>query len=323
MLLGQLLALVLTLANSSIIDFDWTYFGLSSFQVQWILLLNAALLCQVRSWLARLSRIKAGCFAFAMVIAVTLICSLLGQVLVLPSVSWALLAEHLLFSAILGGVILRYLYLQQQLENRQRSEARARLDALQARIHPHFLFNALNTVASLVAIDSQKAEKTIEDLAELLRASLKQPSVVPVASELALCSRYMAIESLRFGSRLRYRETIDAQAEDLLEKSFIPNLLLQPLLENAIQHGIQAKRAGGDIVCAVKTDGGSLFIEVTNPLPDRSVSRQSGNRIALDNIRDRLKACFGSEAALSVVSNEEHFCAVVKVPLGKDRDRFE
>lgn len=317
-LLGEMLALVLAIASTGLARFSWMDFGLSSLLIQWIILLSAALLCRLRDWLADQHRIAAGVIAYALVLVVGAFCLLGGQWLMLAEgLRWLVFVEQAVIVALVSGVVLRYLYLQQQLENQRTAEAQARLDALQARIQPHFLFNSLNTVASLIGFDNDQAETMIEDLSELLRASMRKPALVAVSDELTLCRSYMAIEAARFGDRLRYLEEIDPLVDDLVREAKIPNLLLQPLLENAIRHGIQAKKSGGNIVCAVKKDETQLFIEVSNPIPDTEALPQSGNRIALDNIRQRLVTCFGSRAGLTIKKTDEFYCASVFLPLAK------
>ena len=143
---------------------------------------------------------------------------------------------------------LRYNYIQRSLHTREESELHARIQALQSRIRPHFLFNSMNIIASLIPVDPDVAETVVEDLSELFRASLQEEgSEVSIEEELALCRRYTRIEYLRLGERLN----IEWQIEDAVESVKIPLLTLQPLLENAIYHGIQPMPEGGTITVSL------------------------------------------------------------------------
>ncbi len=294
-LLGELLALALTLAVSPSLQLNWTRLGTHSFLIQWVVLLSAALLCPLRFWLMNIPAWVAGLLCFFLVMVVTLICSVLGLAAmdIWRWPDWPVVANNLLIAAIFGGVVLRYLYVQQQWHNQQQAELTARVQALQARIQPHFLFNSMNTIASLIAIDPIKAERLVEDLASLFRASLAEPGLVRLADELELCRQYMAIEQLRLGDRLRVVWQLPS-AEDLQQR-LIPSLLLQPLLENAIVHGISPRPEGGEIRVMVGVVGEQVQIQVLNPVAE-SGSERRGSHMALDNIRHRLSVYFGPTA---------------------------
>ena len=144
---------------------------------------------------------------------------------------------------------LRYNYVRRSLQRREESELHARIQALQSRIRPHFLFNSMNIIASLIPVDPAAAETVVEDLSELFRASLQEEgSEVSIDDELALCRRYMRIEFLRLGKRLN----INWQIEVVTDSVRIPLLTLQPLLENAVYHGIQPLPEGGTITVSIK-----------------------------------------------------------------------
>ncbi|GAB3111443.1 sensor histidine kinase [Pseudomaricurvus hydrocarbonicus] len=343
-LLGELLALALTLADSGLGRFDWEGLGLRSFLMQWIVLLSAALLCPLRFRLSRLPAWLAGALCYLLVLGVTLLCSGLGL--------WGVdgwqdddldtLLGNLLLAAIFAGVVLRYLYVQQQWSNQQKAELSARLQALQSRIQPHFLFNSMNSIASLIATRPELAERLVEDLSSLFRASLAEPGLVALADELDLCHQYLEIEKTRLGDRLQVRWRVDPVLGEGSIPCRIPSLLLQPLLENAIQHGIQPLPEGGLVTIDVGLQGEQLTLGVTNPVPGKvtetafghsgasinspdTATGSSGNRIALDNIRHRLQAYFGDAASFSaqfetfeaesadVESDAELHCFVVRL----------
>ncbi|UHQ54206.1 sensor histidine kinase [Microbulbifer sp. YPW16] len=290
-MMGELLAVVLVLAVDGLREFSWQRLGLFSLTTQWVILPAAALLCRLRPRLARLSPRRAGALSFAVVLAV-LGAVMLAQQWWLANLSgqpldlWAL-GGNLLLGAICAGVVLRYAFVQQQLHNQQRAELGARIEALQSRIRPHFLFNSLNSLASLIAVDPDRAERLVEELSALFRASLAEPKMVSLAQELALARRYMEIEALRLGERLQQ----DWQVNDDLADVQVPSMLLQPLLENAVLHGVARIRGGGCIRVQVSQEADRLAVWIDNPLPAESPQEHAaGNGMALENIRQRLAA---------------------------------
>ncbi|MBB3061039.1 sensor histidine kinase [Microbulbifer rhizosphaerae] len=295
-LMGELLALVLVLAVDGLRQFDWQRLGLVSLTVQWVVLPAAALLCRLRSLLAQLSHKLAGGLSFAAVLGVVL-AVMAAQQWWLAGLSqssfdyWQWLGNCLL-GAICAGVVLRYAYVQQQLHNQQQAELGARIQALQSRIRPHFLFNSMNSLASLIAVDPVRAERLVEDLSALFRASLAEPRLVPLEQELALAKRYLEIESLRLGERLYQRW----QIADGLGHTEVPAMLLQPLLENAVLHGVARLREGGEIAVQLGVVDGQLQMVIENPLPEGGPSAPdpAHNGIAMENIRQRLIAHYGS-----------------------------
>ena len=321
-LVGELLALVLSVAGAGLRKFSWQDFATVSLFVQWTVLLCAAGLCALRPRMAHWPRPCAAAISYVLVLSITAVVSICAQVLfgVFTNAGewrfdvWALL-DNLLISAVLAGIALRYFYLAQELRQRQRAELEARIQALQSRIRPHFLFNSMNSIASLIGSDAKAAEMAVEDLATLFRATLSQVSTqVPLDEELELCRRYLRIEQLRLGARLRVDWQMDAVPGTLP----IPSLSLQPLLENAIYHGIQALPEGGCIRVLGEYRDGQVAIEVSNPAPaaqDQQILRprgegaQKGNQMALDNIARRLQALYGEGAGVSSELREGEYVA--------------
>src|SRR5690606_18432559 len=205
-----------------------------------------------------------------------------------------------------AGIALRYFYLAQELRQRQRAELEARVQALQSRIRPHFLFNSMNSIASLIGSDPVAAEKAVEDLATLFRATLSQTSTeVTIAEAVALCRRYLSIEQLRLGRRLRLECQVDALPGQLP----IPGVALQPRPENAVYHGIQTLPEGGCIRIEGEFSDGWVRLVVSNPLAGSVVSDHQGNRMALDNIERRLQALYGEDAGVRAVEDGQQFTA--------------
>jgi len=173
----------------------------------------------------------------------------------------------------------------------------------------------MNIIASLISIDPETAEEVVEDLSVLFRASLNDSSNQPVAlrEELMLCEKYVHIESLRLDDRLEVDWQVDVDVDEIR----IPLLTLQPLLENAIYHGIQPIPNGGTVTVKIAASNERISIEMTNPLPQHEYSHEHGNRMAIDNIRNRLKAIYGDEASLISVQDETIFQTTVSYPLDR------
>ncbi|MDX1802673.1 MAG: sensor histidine kinase, partial [Alcanivorax sp.] len=216
-----------------------------------------------------------------------------------------------LIAAIIAGLVMRYFYVQEQLRQKDQAELQARIQALQSRIRPHFLFNSMNIIASLIAVDPDAAEQVVEDLSVLFRASLKSSgNEVTLAEELSLCQRYIHIEQLRMGDRLQVEWHIQVDAENVM----IPLLTLQPLLENAIYHGIQPLSAGGVVNIRAQAREGQLVLSISNPKPPGE-GHHSGNRMALENIRHRLEALYGEAVTLETRPQEQQYEVEIRYPL--------
>lgn len=201
--------------------------------------------------------------------------------------------------------------------------AEARLQALQARINPHFLFNSLNAALSLVRTDPPKAEQTLENLAELFRAFMRDTAILhPLADELELCRQYAQIEMLRLGERLR----IDWQVPEPLPEVWLPQLTLQPLLENAVLHGIEPVAQGGVITVAIAATADHLIISITNPIQtphpgnQRSNPQSGRNRMAMANIGERLRLIYDLGAQLVTQVNGAQYIVTLKIPRHLSKD---
>ena len=300
-IIGELLALMLLLASSDGFDFSWADFGIASMMIQWIILCCAAALCQLRDRLNRLNPRLSGSLAYSICLGISGISLWFANHVLSANYSSLQWLQHFLIAAITIGILLRYLWLQQQLHNREQAEMNARFDVLQARIHPHFLFNSMNTIASLIHVDPNAAEKTVEDLSTLFRASLSLPNLIPLQQEVDLCQRYIAIESIRLGERLDMQWDIATP----LPNTQVPSLLLQPLLENAIVHGIQKNIAGGIIRFTLAVSKKVMTIYISNPLPKITVEPQKaeGNKMAYQNIQHRLATHYGNNAKMRIDRN--------------------
>ncbi len=187
----------------------------------------------------------------------------------------------------------------------------ARLQALQARIRPHFLFNCINGVLSIVRTDPKRAETALEDMADLFRVIMADNrDLVPLRDEIALCKQYCALEKLRLDDRLNVVWQID---ESLLTMR-IPPLVLQPLLENAVYHGVEPLENGGEISVLVEARNKQLHIQLQNPICKKN-NHHKGNHMALANIRERLSLHFDAEARLNSRVTENHYIVEITLPL--------
>ncbi len=320
-LVAELLSIVLELAATGLRTFSWQSLSLISLFVQWTFLLSAALLCQLRPHLSDWPLSRAAAVCYLMILTVVALTSAVGQWLLADIgqaenntavVDFWALSTHVLICAVLAGIVLRYFYLTQQLRLNQRAELQARIQALQSRIRPHFLFNSMNIIASLIAVDQKAAETAVEDLAGLFRASLAEVETeVSLGQELELCRRYARIEQLRLGQRLQVNWQVDTVPQSLK----IPSLTLQPLLENAIYHGIQQLPNGGTVTIRADYQQGMVSLDVINPVIANNGSTFEGNRLAHNNIQHRLQALYGPKAALTTQVTDDEFHALIRYPM--------
>jgi two-component system sensor histidine kinase AlgZ len=223
------------------------------------------------------------------------------------------LLGNLAVGAIVGAMGLRYFYVTHQWRRNVEREARSRVEALQARIRPHFLYNSMNTIAALTRSDPVRAEAAVEDLADLFRFNLQETRPeVTLAEELEITRTYERIERLRLGARLAVDWRVDGVPFDAL----VPSLLLQPLVENAIYHGVERLPSGGAVTIEARTDGARLEIAVSNPrVGEGSGAGRTGNRVALANIRERLALAYPDEASVEMGEQGDAFVVRVRLPL--------
>ena len=206
--------------------------------------------------------------------------------------------------------LLRYFYVQDQWAWQIKAHANAEINALQARIKPHFLYNSLNSIASLIAIDGEAAEKAVLNLSSLFRKAFsKKQNQVPLRKELEWVEEYLAIEKLRFADRLQFKSAID---ETLLDVS-VPVLSLQPLIENAILHGIEPASDPGLVKLEITKDNDSMTIIVSNPY--HKIHQSQGSGTAVENIKKRLKLSYGAHAQLNQKIENNLYITQMVLPL--------
>ncbi len=223
--------------------------------------------------------------------------------------------KGVLTAALLGLLCQHYF----ELRTRAYSPAlvEARLQALQARIRPHFLFNSLNAVLSLIRTEPRRAETTLEDLADLFRVLMSDPrNMTTLEKEIHLCKQYLSIERIRLGDRLRVEWEMGGISEDVLRKAQIPVLLLQPLLENAVHYGIEPVTEPGPVQIHVSRSIDRIEIIVVNPYHGQALAA-AGNHMALDNIRERLALLYDVEALLTTTIARGYFEVRLRFPYVK------
>jgi two-component system sensor histidine kinase AlgZ len=322
-LISELLAVVFALIRPAQLGFLQDLARVSLF-MQWLGLTGATLLCYGRRWLAaRPIPVAASC-AFGLMMLNTAVLSEIAfrlgaslsasdiGVSLFPEHRWDFLLRNLGICAIVTALLLRYFYVTHEWRRHVRAEARSRIHALQARIRPHFLFNSMNTIASLTRTSPKLAEEAVEDLADLFRATLKDSdSPLRLKEELELSRMYQRIEALRLGARLKVVWDVGS----LPMRALVPSLTVQPLLENAICHGIEPLDEGGSVIVSGRVDGNDLVISVTNPVrEDGRAGPRGGNRHALENITQRLRLAYGERGRLEIEETPGRYEVTLRFP---------
>ena len=275
--------------------------------VEPLLLITLTLLSALRDLLRRCPVLLAQglVIALAMLVAVTLDALLRLQGLAEP--------VSVQRNAVLAGLTTLVVLLYFSERSRAMSPAliEARLAALNARIRPHFLFNSLNAVLSLIRAQPRQAEEALESLADLFRAALREPgALVSLNEEIALARQYIDLEKLRLGARLQLIWELDELPDSLL----IPPMLLQPLLENAVYHGIEPLAEGGTIRISIRcSPRNELKLFISNPFPPQAV-QAPGHRMAVDNIRERLSLYYDLEGRLEIMIKENIYQVTITLP---------
>lgn len=282
-------------------------------------LASLALLCPLRKavngsprwiqWSVGLIVTAAVTTVVALIVSTVLAPDLRGLVLI----GWA--GTKGLLAAGIAAALIEWLFLRTL--SLQPAQAEGRLQALQARIRPHFLFNSLNTVLGLMRSDSRQAERTLENLADLFRVFMKDSrELVPLDEEVLLCKEYLSIEKLRLPERL----SVQWHVQDMPGDALLPSLLLQPLVENAVHHGIEPRSEPGEISITIAKSGERVRVDILNPIAEREPTRP-GNQMALSNIRERLSLTFDVEGHLVTAAEDGLFRATLVFPYKRERRR--
>ncbi len=313
-MITQLSVLLITIGRGQFADWGWIV--ITSLYAQWMALFCASGVCFLSSWTHRMGP-KGAWFGNAVVVLV-----LAG---VFSQAAWFLARDvgltaigssaSFVFSTLLAVglvtiVFFRYLLIRTRWKAQLIAESEARVQALQARIRPHFLFNSLNTIASLIPVDPDNAESATEDLADIFRGSMRRADrLISLEEELRLAQQYLAMEQRRLGERLE----VVWRAEELPPGAQVLPLMLQPLLENAVSHGVQPRSTGGEITVYGRAEGDNIVITIGNPMAPEGMDKP-GHGLALKNIRERLELAFGGRASLITNQDSERFYAVLSFP---------
>jgi two-component system sensor histidine kinase AlgZ len=318
-LVAELIAIMLTLASHTTPGTFMTELSKMSMFILWLALLSAAVLCRIRPWMERFGSTRTFVFGFLFLEMLALVVAeitwqltgIFGEAAIIYDSHAGFLLRTFAISSIIIALAMRYLYISSEWRRSIVLEAQARISALQALIRPHFLFNSMNTIASLTRTDPGQAEEAVEDLADLLRANLGGPKDrTTLKEELEVAAIYQRIEKLRLRERLNVRWNVG----ELPMRALIPSLTIQPLLENAIYHGIELLPDGGEVtINGARTDD-ALEIEIRNPVPAEPAVDRGGNQMALANIRQRFDLAYGQKAAVTVEETDDAFSVRLSFP---------
>lgn len=308
---------VFLLAIGQLQDLNLDRLGLLSMYAQMLALVTALGVCASGVWLNRLSSRSAWVGSWLVAVIVATVFSygagIVGTVVGLGPGQTdfdLFVLQSVLVVTLVTVALLRYLFIHAQWNAQLVAQSEARVQALQARIGPHFLFNSLNTIASMITDNPEVAERSIEDLADLFRGSMRRADhMISLPDELSLAEKYLQMEKRRLGERFH----INWQIGELPKNASILPLTLQPLLENAVAHGIQSHKEGGEIRVFGRSERDLVVITISNPLGNEAVNTR-GHGMALGNIRERLSLAFGPTANLITHKTDDQFFAVVTLP---------
>lgn len=311
----------LALLQAILLANDWSDVPLRMLEIaallEPVLLTGLLLLWAAQPWLARRSYRRGALAVTGLVLALTLLMKYTGSVLYSHTGGGNRYFDDLrygLTGVIYGGILLLYFRLRSRALSQ--SVLDARLHMLRARIRPHFLFNTINAVLGIVRTQPKQTETALEDMADLFRMAMSDDEdLVPLRREIQLCRQYIALEQLRLGERLR----TEWRLQDVPDDALIPPLLLQPLLENAVYHGIELLPQGGCIDIELRCSGNELHLRVKNPYTLRKDKPHRGSKIALRNIRERLDLLFDVEARYHSDSDKDYYSVEIVMPYVKEQ----
>lgn len=314
-LAGEALAAVVALTPGAGGD-RWAYFGLASLMVQWCSVVTLGGLYLARRRLAHSRPLRVAQLALVLLVLSAWLVGAAGWWLLheawgLPRGDWPELMLRITGIALAVGLLALGAF-QNHWRTRQAAlrAKQAELEALQARIRPHFLFNTLNTGAALVHARPEEAERLLLDLADLFRAALSGPREIPLADELSLARRYLEIESLRFGPRLQ----VHWDLPETLPAARVPALSIQPLVENAIRHGVEPSPRGGAVDISVREAPDGIRIQVRNDLPAPGARPAAGHQVGLASARERIEALSHGRGRLETRVAEGRYVATIHLP---------
>ncbi len=317
-LVAELVAIVLTIAAYEPGAF-LTELSKMSMYLLWLALPSTAVMCRIRPWAEQQGNTQAFVICFVLLLIMCLVLAEVtyqlivrfGEAVIIDDTHVNFLMKTFAISSIVIALAMRYLYISSEWRRSIVLEAQARISALQALIRPHFLFNSMNTIASLTRSNPKLAEEAVEDLADLLRANLNAPKDrTTLKDEFEVARIYQRIEQLRLGDRLTVRWDVDA----LPMRALMPSLTIQPLLENAIYHGIEMLPDGGVVNVSGDWVDDDLRITIRNPVaPDQS-RKKGGNQMAMTNIRQRFELAYGNRATVDIQETNSDYSVQLRFP---------
>ena len=327
MIVAELVVLVVVLAPGVERALIFERLAIGSVYAQWLALLIVVVLCSLRDLLDRMRPWIGSVLAwFAIIVTATLAAQAIRWIdlnLAL-GLTGPLDAGHpfvfatALLCALIGAALLRYLIIIERWRSRVEAASKAQVDALQARIRPHFLFNSMNTIISLIRTRPSEAERAVEDLSDLFRAALgSDQGMATLGDELDLVEQYLRIEQLRLGSRLSVQRELDDAPRNLP----MPRLLLQPLVENAVVHGVAKLPKGGVISLACRHEQRRVTLTICNPCPTEPAPNKTAlpddaghNGHAIGNIRERIGYHYGDRASVETTAAAGAYVVTLTLP---------
>jgi two-component system sensor histidine kinase AlgZ len=318
-MVAQLIAFLLTIAAYDTPGMFLIELSKNSLFILWLALLSNVVMCLFRDKLESAGKTRAFVISFVVLLLLCVVLAevayqvtrIFGESLIIEDPHSQFLLRTVAISSIVIALAMRYLYVSSEWRRSIVLEAQARISALQALIRPHFLFNSMNTIASLTRTDPRQAEEAVEDLSDLLRANLGGSSDrTTLKSELEVAAIYQRIEKLRLGDRLN----VHWDVADLPMRALIPSLTIQPLLENAIYHGIELMPDGGDVIIVGRRDDRILEISISNPVAVGQKRTKSGNQMAFANIRQRFALAYGNRATVDVDTSDSAYTVKLRFP---------
>jgi two-component system sensor histidine kinase AlgZ len=318
-LVSALIAIMLALASHNANNPFLIELSKTSFFVLWVALPGTFVMCQLRSYLENAGPMLAFVIGFLVLEIMCLIVAesawqltnVYSQVSIIQGTHSAFILRTFAISSIVMALAMRYLYVSSEWRRSIVLEAESRISALHALIRPHFLFNSMNTIASLTRTDPRRAEEAVEDLSDLLRANLRGSSNrSSLKDEFEMAAIYQRIEKSRLGDRLNVRWDI----ADLPMGARIPSLTIQPLLENAIYHGIELLPDGGEVTITGKHDGDDIVLSISNPVAVGETRTIDGNKMAMSNIQQRFELAYGNSGAVSIDDAGDRFTISLRFP---------
>ncbi len=300
--LGTILRILLAVNGSAALVAFARASSVAGFAAEWTvisgivephLLLQLAIMWAAAPWLGRAGFGAAAAAIGALGVLVAIVIEVTVGAMVPQGATAGAYVTHIVFTLVASAALLAYFRLRAKALSPAIAEAR--LQALQARIRPHFLFNSINGVLSLIRSDPMRAEEALHDLADLFRVLMRDNrELTPLAQEVELCRQYLDLEKLRLGDRL----DVDWNIKSMPGDAMVPPLLLQPLLENAVYHGIEPSTSRGTISINIFLSRAEVHAILRNPYNAQGKRHQNGNKMALANVRERLALHFDAEARL-------------------------